>query len=151
MKLKPAHIFTALFFASLCIGPHFLHEGLKTEPKVFLLALGLATIASYYSNGHVKTTVPFYLLLGITLYINIFVAANTWTNMVNHDDGWSVMANGERGRVMQMNWVNGVLAGLVLSPIIVFIYHKLSGRNRELEIVFAAIFTIAAGIALITR
>lgn len=68
------------------------------------------------------------------------------TNMINPTDGWVVDSSGARQRVMQLNWVWGVFAGLILSPLIVILYHKKVQRNKMLEIAFVGVFVLVTAV-----
>jgi hypothetical protein len=83
------------------------------------------------------------------LYINIFILTNQIVNIISPDHGYVVDSNWERHRVMQMNWIWGFLAGIVLAPLTIILYHKKIQRNKALEISFTAIFTILTAIIYI--
>lgn len=83
------------------------------------------------------------------LYINIFILTNLVVNATSPDDGWVLDSNGTRRRVMQMNWIWAVLAGLVLSPLTIILYHKKTQRNKALEILFTTVFIILSAIIYI--
>ncbi len=83
------------------------------------------------------------------LFINIFILTNQIVNIINPDDGMVKDNIGERNSVMQMNWVWSILAGLVLSPLIIVQYHKKIKRNKILEISLTTIFLILTAIVYI--
>src|SRR5690554_4452737 len=146
MKYKFYDILTGLFFTGLIIGTGFMQTQLKNEPQIYMLLFGLLTLGSLFAKQPFKTSIPFYILLGTMLYINIFILTNFIVNTISPDDGWFVDNNGERHRVMQMNWIWGVLVGLVLSPLTIFIYHKIIKRNKVLEVSLTTVFIILTAI-----
>lgn len=151
MSYKLSDILTGLLFAGLIIGTGFMQANLKNGPQVFMLLLGLFTLGSLFAKQPFKTPIPFYILFGVMLYINIFILTNLIVNTLIPDDGWVVDNNGERYRVMSMNWMWGVLAGLVISPVAIFLYHRKIQRNKVLEISLTAIFIISTSIIYITH
>ncbi len=146
MRYKISDILIGLIFAGLIIGTGLMQPDLKSKPQVYMLLFGLLTLGSLFSKQPFQTSIPFYILLGIMLYINFFMLTNFIVDTISPDDGWVVDNNGERHRVMQMNWIWGVLAGLVLSPLTIFLYHKKKQRNKVLEISFTIIFIILTAI-----
>jgi len=149
MNYKFPDILIGLLFAGLIIGTGFMQMQLKKEPQSYMLLFGLLTLGSLFTKQTFKTSIPFYILLGTMLYTNIFILTNLIVNTISPDDGWFVDTNGERHRVMQMNWIWGVLVGIVLSPLTIFLYHKKTQRNRVLEISLTTIFTILTSIIYI--
>jgi hypothetical protein len=149
MNYKLSDILIGLLFAGLIIGTGFMQTGLKHDPQVFMLLFGLLTLGSLYDTQPSKTSIPFYILLGTMLYINIFILNELIVNTISPNNGWFVDSNGEKRRVMQMNWIWGVLAGFVLSPVIIIFYHKKVRRNKVLEIAFTTIFIILTAIIYI--
>ena len=149
MNYKLSDILIGLLFTGLIIGTGFMQTQLKNEPQIYMLLFGLLTLGSLFAKQPFKTSIPFYLLLGTMLYINIFILTNQIVNIISPDHGYVVDSNWERHRVMQMNWIWGVLAGIVLAPLTIILYHKKTQRNKALEISFTAIFTILTAIIYI--
>lgn len=140
MNIKLSEILIGLFFAGLIIGTGFMQTQLKNESQIYMMLFGILTLVSLLAEKSLKTPIPFYIFFGILIFTNIFIVTNLIVNLINPYDGWSVNTNGERVRVMQMNWIWGVLVGLVLSPLTIFLYNK--KRNKMLEISFTTIFII---------
>ncbi len=149
MNYKFSDILIGLLFAGLIIGTGFMQAGLKNEPQVLMFLFGLLTLKSLFAKHSFKTSVPFYILLGSMLYINIFILTNLIVGTINPDDGWFVDNNGVRYRVMSMNWIWGVVAGIVLSPLTIILYHKKVKRNKILEISITIIFIVLTAIIYI--
>ena len=148
MSYKISDILIGLVFAGLLIGTAFMQTDLKHEPQVFMLLFGLLTLGSLFVKKPFKTSIPFYVLLGTMFYINVFILTNLVVDTIHPDDGWIVANNGERHRIMQMNWW-GVLAGLVLSPLTIVLYHKKINRNRALEISLTTVFIVLTAIVYV--
>lgn len=149
MSYKLSDILIGITFAGLVIGTGFMQTDLKNEPQLFMLLFGLLTLTSLFAKQPFKTSIPFYILLGTMLYLNIFILTNLIVNAINPDDGWFIETNGERHRVMQMNWMWGVLTGLVLAPLTIVLYHKKIQRNKVLEISLTTVFIILTTIIYI--
>jgi hypothetical protein len=149
MSYKISDILIGLIFAGLLIGTGFMQADLKNKSQIFMLLFGLLTLGSLFAKQLFKTSIPFYIFLGTILYINIYILTNFIIDTISPGDGWVVDNIGERRRVMQMNWIWGVLAGLVLSPLAIILYHKKIKRNRVLEISLRTIFIILTAIIYI--
>lgn len=149
MNFKFSDILIGLVFSGLIVGTGFMQTDLKNKPQVYMLLFGLLTLGSLFAKQPLKTSIPFYILLGTMLYINIFILTNLVVNATSPDDGWVLDSNGTRRRVMQMNWIWAVLAGLVLSPLTIILYHKKTQRNKALEILFTTVFIILSAIIYI--
>jgi hypothetical protein len=114
-----------------------------------MLLFGFLILGSLFAKQPFKISIPFYILLGLMLYINIFILTTLIVNKINPDDGWFIESNGERHRVMQMNWVWGVLLGVIFSPLTTILYHKKIQRNKVLEVSLTTIFIVVTAIIYI--
>ena len=151
MIYKLSDILIGLLFVGLIIGTGFMQTQLKNGPQIFMLLFGLFTLGSLFAKQPFKTPIPFYILLGVMLCINIFILTSLIVSTLMPDNGWVVDNNGERHRVMSMSWMWGVLAGLVISPVVVFLYHRKIQRNKILEISLTTVFIISTAIIYITH
>jgi len=151
MNLKLPNILIILLFTGLIVGTAFLQTKLRDDPQVYMLLFGLLTLVSLFAKRTFLTSIPFYILLGVMLYMNIFMQTYQISNMINPNDGWIVDSSGERQRVMQLNWVWCILAGLILSPLIVILYHKKAERNKVLEITFIGVFVLVSAIIYLIK
>ncbi len=146
MHFKLSNILIILLFTSLIIGTAFMQTKLRDDPQVYMLLFGLLTWVSLFAKRTFLTSIPFYILLGVMLYMNIFMQTYQLSNFINPNDGWVVDSSGERQRVMQLNWVWCILAGLVLSPLIIILYHKKAQGNKVVEIAFVSVFVLVTAI-----
>jgi len=151
MNFKFSDIVIGIIFAGLIIGTALLQNDLKNEPQITMFIFGIMTIASFFAKVPFKTSVPFYILLGTMIYINVFILTNLFVNIISPDDGWVVDSTGQKHRVMQMNWIWGVLSGIVFASISILIYHKLIKRNRILEISLTTIFVIVTIVIFVKK
>jgi len=149
MNYKLSDLFVGLIFAGLIIGTGFMQTQLKNEPQIYMLLFGFLTLGCLFAKQPFKTSIPFFILLGSMLYINIFILTTLIVNTFSPDDGWFIDGNGERHRVMQMNWIWGVLFGLIFSPLTIILYHKKIHRNKVLEIILTTIFIVVTAIIYI--
>ena len=140
MNFKFSDILIGLLFIGLVIGTAIVQTHLKNKPQIIMIGFGLLTLASLFARKPFKTSIPFYILLGTMIYINVFIVTNFFLNVISPDDGWVVDNNGERNCVMQMNWIWGVLSGTIISLLTILVYHKFIKRNRLLEISLTTIF-----------
>jgi drug/metabolite transporter (DMT)-like permease len=148
MNYKLSDLFVGLIFAGLIIGTGFMQTHLKNEPQIYMLLFGFLTLGCLFAKQP-KTSIPFYILLGSMLYVNIFIFTNLIVNKINPYDGWFIESNGERHRVMQMNWIWGVLFGVIFSPLTTILYHKKLHRNKVLEVSLITIFIVVTAIIYI--
>lgn len=151
MNLKISDAFIGLVFIGLLIGTATLLPSFKSKLHIPILAFGLMTLASLFVRKPFKTSVPFYIFLAAMVYINIFILTNLFVDAINPEVGWIIDEKGERRRVMQMNWVWGVLSGLIISPLTILIYHKFVKRNRYLEISLTIIFIVMTTITFLIK
>lgn len=138
MKYKLSDILIGLLFTEFLGILFYMYPHFSNKQQFFLLVFEFLTLFSLLLKKPFKIRLLFYILLGIMLYINILVLTTEIVNLINPDDGWT--ADGHR--VMQMNWVWGVLPGLVLPAYAIFIYHKKIQRNNILEIIFTILFIL---------
>jgi len=149
MNLKLSDILIGILFVGLIIGTGFMLTQLKREPQIYMLLFGLLTLGTLLAKQTFITSIPFYILLGVMLYVNIFILTSLTVNIISPDNDWVVDTNGERHKVMQMNWIWGVLTGLSLSLLTILLYHKKVKRNKILEISLTTIFIILTAIVYI--
>lgn len=64
-------------------------------------------------------------------------------------DGWVIDPNGERQRVMSTKWIWAVISGLVISPIVITLYHKKINRSTNFEILISYAFIIVTAAVFI--
>lgn len=140
-----------LLFLVLLICAGYLQFKLKRQPQIYMLLFGIVTLASLFAKPPFKTGLPFFILFGIMCYISIFVLNIEIMNIINPEDGWITDSNGEKQRVMQMNWIWGVFLGLLLSPILVTLYQRRIKRNTSLEIAFTTVFILVTAIIYIKK
>lgn len=130
-----------IIFTILLIGMGFTQTGLKENPQKIMIGFGGILLILKIFREENLSTLMFYILIGILLYVAIFIGIGYIVHKLNPDAGW-IEINGERQRVMNMNWIWGVLGGIILSPIIIRKYHKSINRNKILELIFVAFFVI---------
>lgn len=129
-KISFADIAFVLLFITLFFYIIFKLE-FKLEIQIYLILGGIIALAALFSKPFFKISIP-YTLLGLLVYIINFETVHSIMNLLNPNDGW-VEIEGQRHRIMQMNWTWGFLSGFIISPLFVFIYRKTSNRNIILE------------------
>jgi len=142
MNFKFSDILIGLIFSALVVGTAILQNDFKNEPQVIMLIFGLMTLASFFAKQPFKTSVPFYILLGTMICINVFIVTNLLLNIISPDNTRVVDKAAENHQFMNMNWIWGYFSGFLLSPLIVLLYHKRAKRNRFLEISLTAVFIV---------
>lgn len=144
MKYTLADILIALGFMLLIIGSNMIQSGLKNDIQLYLILFGLVSLASLFSNGAFKTKLPFYILLGIMLYVNIFMLTNYVVNKLQADNAWITDNNGQKHRIMQWQWLWGALSGIIISPLLVLFYHTKIKSNKIIERAYIIMFISAS-------
>jgi len=72
MARKFTNVIVGIVFIALLIGTGMTQTHLKNKPQIFMLALGLITLISFCSKQKVISSILFYIILTIMLYVNIF-------------------------------------------------------------------------------
>lgn len=146
MKPHFSDIIIKTIFLGLILAKVFIRPEIKSDAELFLLFLSLITLLSLLFRQPYTTSIVFYILLGIILFENIFFVVDMFVNTFTPDSGEVIESNGTRHRVMQMNWVWGVLCSLSLTPLIIFFYYKKKQQYKLLEIGLTVIFIIETAI-----
>ena len=146
MNFKISDVLLGLVFIGLIIGTGSMQSHLKEGPQIFILLFGLIALASLLVKPSFFTSIPFYILLGIMIFINALLLTNFFVNLANPHAGWFTDNHGVKHRAMHMNWVWGVISGIISSILALFFYHKLIKRNRNLEISLITIFIVVTAI-----
>ncbi len=141
MTKRYVNVIIGIVFAGLLIGTAVLQTHLKNKPQIFMLVLGVLTFSSFVFRKKLIATILFSIILGIMLYVNLFLLTNFIVDTVNPDKEWGDLDE-VRHRGMDMNWIWGVQAGIILSPLILFFYHISKLRSRMIETVVTALFVI---------
>jgi len=134
---------SSIVFTILLIGMGIMQTELKENPQKIMI--GFATFVLLLKIFKVENlaTIFFYILLTVLFYNTLFMIIGYIVHQLNPNAGW-VNIDGERQRVMNWNWIWGVLGGLIFSPILVYKYHKSIKRNKILEMIFVGIFIIVS-------
>ena len=144
------NISTELLFIFMNFGTGFMLSNLKTDVLVIMLVLGFLALSSILVKSF-TTSIIFYLFLAMMIFINVIFIKNVVIDNPNTFDIWSIYTDTEKISDIPNNIVWGVLIGLVLSPILVFFYHKKIHRNQYLEVAFTVIFIVVTILLFISR
>lgn len=106
-----------------------------------MLVLGVLTFSSFVFRKKLISTILFSTILGVMLYVNLFLLTNFIVDTFNPDKELGDLDE-VRHRGMDMNWIWGVQAGIILSPLILFFYHTSKLRSRMIETVVTVLFVI---------
>lgn len=150
MNERKLNIFIGLFFVVLLIGMGILQTHLKSKPQILMLIFGLITLISFILKLPKTSTWLFYILIGTMLFVSYFTLVDKIIDFLNPNRGW-VEYQGERYRVMDMNWIWGVFFGFILSPLTIILYHKKKLRNRSLEIGLLTFFLVITSVIYIVN
>ncbi len=137
-QFKVSHIVIFSIALWLLVLIAFTQIYLKNSVAIWMLATGLLTILLYKIERGFMFTLLFYLVLFIMLFANFFVVIN----IVNDKLNTAKLAVSETRPTMQMNWMYGVFGSFILTPIALIAYHLTIKRNKKMELIFIAIFTI---------
>ena len=144
------NISTELLFIFMNFGTGFMLSNLKTDVLVIMLVLGFLALSSILVKSF-TTSIIFYLFLAMMIFINVIFIKNVVIDNPNTFDIWSIYTDTEKISDIPNNIVWGVLIGLVLSPVLVFFYHKKIHRNQYLEVAFTVIFIVVTLLLFISR
>lgn len=144
------NIATELLFIFMNFGTGFMLSNLKTDVLVIMLVLGFLALSSILVKSF-TTSIIFYLFLGMMIFINVIFVKNVVIDNPNSFDIWSIYTDSEKISDIPNNIVWGVLLGLVISPVLVFFYHKKIHRNQYLEVAFTVIFIVVTILLFLSR
>ncbi|MEO6883583.1 MAG: hypothetical protein ABI199_06135 [Bacteroidia bacterium] len=148
MKIKPSDIIIVLLFiGSIITG--FIQTQLKNNAQIILLAFGFITLLSFLIKNNSLSTVLFYLLSILILFITYFGFIYWIMDFIYPPSarGW-VTVGAERHRVMDMSWIGVILFSTIVAPLTMLVYHKITkNRNRKKEMILTLFFVIISGIS----
>ncbi|MFN5415496.1 MAG: hypothetical protein ACK5B9_00460 [Flavobacteriia bacterium] len=129
---KKSHIFILGFtFIFILVSAGILQAHLKAKPQIFLVILAILTLLAFFSEYNLLTTILFYILLFIVLYMSYFVLID-WI-MYKVDPPINMK------EIQPSMDLSGIVYGffaLIIATISLITYHKANLRNRRLEISF---------------
>ncbi|MEO0687006.1 MAG: hypothetical protein AAFY76_18660, partial [Cyanobacteria bacterium J06649_11] len=140
-RLNQNTIIVSLLFVILLLGMGITQMNLKEAPQQVLIGFGAILLFLKILQERRVSTIMLYLLMSIMTYVSISILAGYLTSVLHPDAGW-IEVNGERRRVMNMNWIFGSVLGLILSPVLVWKYSKTVIRNSVLELSFVTVFVV---------
>lgn len=133
------NVIIGIVFAGLLTGTAILQTHLKDKPQIFMLVLGILTFSSFVFRQNRIATILFSIILGVMLYVNLFLVTNFIVDILNTDKDLGELSE-MRHRGMDMNWIWGVMVGIILSPLILIFYHINKLSNRMIETVTTVLF-----------
>lgn len=148
MTKRCVNVIVGIVFAGLLIGTAILQTYLKNKPQIFMLVLGTLTFSSFVFRKKLISTILFSIILGVMLYVNLFLLTNFIIDIFSSDKEWRNVDE-VRHRGMDMNWIWGVLAGIILSPLILLLYHTSKLRSSVIEAGVTALFVITTTVIYI--
>lgn len=149
MKQKLYHLSTIVLFCGLLIGMGFTQTHLKSMPQIIMFFFGIFTLASLSIKSSFISSIPFYVVLLVMFYINIYLLTHLIVDFIHPYQGWITNPNGTIDRRMNTNWIWGIFTSFILSPLAVIFYYKKIQRNKFLEMSFMSIFIILTAIIYI--
>ena len=130
-------------FLSMLIPTAMMQTMVKHNPQIFMIGIGIISILTFLGKQHKAFTVTLYIILGLVIYIGIFQITNWIIDIVSPDRGWYIdPETGQRHMMQDPSFLLGVFIGIILTPILIWLYHKNAKRNRKLEIACVSIFTV---------
>lgn len=117
--------------------------GVKEDPQRWMLLLGVLTLLSLLTGLKPVSTVLFYLLLGLLLYVNYYLLIVWMLDAVDPEPKW-IEVDGERHYLIKTGQIFfALVAPFFFSVMTVSLYHKKMRRNKALEVAMAALFLLA--------
>lgn len=111
-------------------------------PQKIILLFEAITLISYLAfKNKMLFNILFLVLAFFILFINFFELLDFITTLIKPNRGW-VEFNGERHRVIDMNWVWEMFIATILSVSTLYLYHKKKLRNLILEFYIVVLATI---------
>lgn len=142
MKQKLYNLITIVLFCGLLIGMGLIQTHLKSMPQIIMFFFEIFTLVSLSIKSSFLSSVPFYVVLLVMFYINIYLLTHLIVDFIHPYQGWITNSDGTVNRHMNTNWIWGIFTSFVLSPLAVTFYHKKVQRNKFLEMSFIGIFII---------
>jgi hypothetical protein len=120
--------------------------GVKEAPQRWMLLLGVLTLLSLLTGLKPVSTVLFYLLLGLLLYVNYYLLI-VWTlNTIDTEPKW-IELDDERHPVIKTGQIFfALVAPFFLAVMTVVLYHKKIRRKHALEVATAALFLLVTAV-----
>ena len=84
---KIKEIVTVVVFVGLLIMTEWLQNGQKENPQIVMLILGGLTLLSFILKQNTISTILFFILLGVMLFIFYFALTNWILDLLNPDRG----------------------------------------------------------------
>lgn len=134
-------IFIILFFAILLLGVGVFQSGLKLNPQLILIALGVSTSLAVWFK--VKSFQNFLLnmLVFIGSYTALFMLSTGVLDLLDPNRAL-VVVDGEAYKVMNWSWVSVMMIGLVGALVVALFYHyKLKRLGKPYELYYSLTFT----------
>lgn len=132
-------ILLIILFLAMLVGTGMMQTHLKEKPQLGMMFLGAFTLVAFILKTKTVSTGLFYLLIGMLLFVNYFMITDWIIHFVNPNRNW-VVVNGIKHPTMDFSWIWGVIAGLILSPVTIVLYHKNNRRNQFIEIATTVLF-----------
>lgn len=142
MKDKTKDLLIGSILLGILTGSTFWFQDIKERAQIILLVLCLITLLTQIVKKPFNTSIFFYFLLGILIFTNLFFLSNIIIGKINPNDGWSADSFGVRQKVMSINWIWGILSGIIITPILITNYNKRVHRNKIIEISFTVILSL---------
>lgn len=127
---------------SLLIISGIMQTKLKSSPQVFMIILGGITLLCFAQKNKNISTALFYSLVGILLSF-VFSMTTVWVLNLIFSESNVIEIEGEKRYVSNMFWLWGISVTIILTPLVLFNYHKSRYRNRRVEVLFLILFVIS--------
>ena len=128
-------LLVSFMFATMLTITGLIEYDLKRLPHLILFIYGALTLFFLLFRVPYVSTLFFYLLLGLMLFICIGLLFDWVIHTINPDIGYSVNTiTGERHKVMDMTWVFDSLLSIIFTPILIIAYHRKKLRIRSIEL-----------------
>ena len=142
MKKQLSNILIAIVFCGLLVGMGFTQTLLKSLPQLIMIFFGMLALGSLIIKRSFISSIPFYIVLGVMFYINIFLLASAAVDFIHPHQDWTTQNDGSIDRSPNLNWLGAIIVSFFLSPLSIVFYHKKIQRNKGLEIAFITLFII---------
>lgn len=136
---------TAFLLLLILVISGVMQVRLKSFPQVFIIVFSVITLLSFLQKYKNISKILFFSLVGTLLSFGIFITTVWFLNFVFPESN-VIDVNGEEKYVTNMMWVFGIPVALIVTPLVLFYYHKFNKENTKMEILFLVLFIILTSI-----
>lgn len=146
MPNRTSDLLSGIVFLLLVLVTASEQTEVKEEPQIFMLLLGAGTLLFLLIGLKPASTILFYILLGVLLYVNYYLLTVWILDTIDPEPKW-IEVDGERHHVIKTGEIFfALVAPFFFSMFTVVLYHKKMRRNHTLEVAMTALFLLVTAV-----